>query len=308
MRPGVVSASAFPSFSARVSRILFVMLVVMSVSLSLWAQNIATTETTLTFATQPLGSTSVGQLVVITNNGAGPQPVAIAVSAQFSETDTCGGNIGAGLSCNMTVFFTPTNVGAISGALAINDNAGNLLASIGLKGTGEIHLLAAPVSFNFSSVAIGSTSTPAKNLKITNVDTTSLTITSITVSSDYIVNTAPCLNATLLPTKFCTMTVQANPTTFGANDGTIVVAESLGGTPLVVPLLTNRTGGGTPSISLSPATLLTFKGAAGGISAAQAVTVTNTSGSPVTMSAITAGSGYSETDDCPTSGNTLAPS
>src|ERR1035438_6472250 len=118
MRPAVVSASAFPSFSARVSRILFVMLIVMSVSLSLWAQNIATTETTLTFAKQPLGSTSVGQLVVITNNGAGPQPVAIAVSAQFSETDNCAGNIGAGLSCNMTVGFTPAHVGDLNTPLS----------------------------------------------------------------------------------------------------------------------------------------------------------------------------------------------
>ncbi len=303
MRAAAVNASTLPSISPRFSRILIVALVVvMGASLRLWAQNITTTDANLTFAKQALGSTSGGQLVIITNNGATSQAVTITASPQFTETDNCAGSIAGGASCNMNVYFTPANVGTVPGALTIDDNSGNLLASIGLKGTGEIPLVAAPASISFGGIPIGSTST-AKNLKITNLDPSAVTITGINASSDYIVNTAPCMNVTLNPGKYCTMTVEAQPTS-AVDNGAIVISDSLGGTPLVVALSATGTGGGSPTLSLDKTTL-TFKGAAGGISAVQTVTVTNTTANPVTMGAITASSGYSETDTCPTVGNTL---
>ncbi|MGA3197138.1 MAG: choice-of-anchor D domain-containing protein, partial [Terriglobales bacterium] len=304
MRAAAVAAHTFPSVSARVSRILFVALIVMSASLASSAQ-IAVSPMSITFPTkQAQGSTSGGQIVNITNNGPNAQAVSIAASEEFSESDNCGGSIVGGGSCGMSVFFTPAMIGTVSGAVTISDNSGNLLASVGLKGTGELQLLAAPASINFGTVQIGSNSGTPKSVKITNQDTSALTITSIASSSDYIVNTSGCLNVALNPTKFCSITVQAAPTSENAN-GSIVVSDSLGGTPLVIPLTVNAQGGSTVPISLSPGTL-TFSEGVGGTSAAQTVTVTNTSSGAVTMNSITASSQFSETNNCPSPGMTLA--
>ena len=304
MRAAAVAAHTFPSVSARISRILLVVLVVMSASLASLAQ-IAASPTSVTFSTkQAQGSTSGGQIVNITNSGPNPQAVSIAASEEFSETDNCGGSVPGNGSCGMSVFFTPAMIGAVSGAVTISDNSGNLLASVGLKGTGELQLLAVPASINFGTVQIGSTSGTPKSVKITNQDTSALTITSIASSSDYNVNTSGCLNVTLNPTKYCTITVQAAPTSENAN-GSIVISDSLGGTPLVIPLTVTPQGGSTVPISLSPQTL-TFSEGVGGTSAAQTVTVTNTSSGAVTMNSITASSQFSETNNCPSPGMTLA--
>jgi len=116
MRAAVIIAytSASASISGRVSRVLLAALVVISASLSLFAQNITVSAATLTFANQAVGSTSAAKIVTIANKGVSSQAVVFAPSAGFTETDNCNGNIAGGGSCKMSVYFSPTLVGKIS--------------------------------------------------------------------------------------------------------------------------------------------------------------------------------------------------
>src|ERR1035438_6864841 len=117
MRAAVVIAYTSASISMRVSRVLLTALALISASLSVFAQSIAVSPATLTFANQAVGSTSAAEIVTITNKGGAAQAVVIVPSGGFTETDTCNGNVAGGGSCKVSVYFTPTLVGKISGVL-----------------------------------------------------------------------------------------------------------------------------------------------------------------------------------------------
>ena len=300
----IVPRLALSTLSERVFRLLLAVFVLIAASLSLSAQTIAVSPASLTFAKQAVGSTSAAQAVTITNTGASSQAVSIQPSGDFTESDNCGGNIAGGVSCNMNVYLAPTMMGDISGAVAIRDHSGNLLAFVVLTGTGAAPVTASPTNLAFGSVPIGTLSA-AKTFKITNDTSGSINVTAIAASGDYVVDTGTCLTAAIAPKKYCTVSAQVQPTA-ATDDGAIVITHNAaGGMPLVVALSATGSGIANAPLSLS-GTSLTFKTAAGGTSAAQSVTVTNTSGSAVTMGAITASSDYSETNTCPTSGSSLA--
>src|ERR1019366_3697143 len=115
---------------------------------------------TLTFANQAVGSTSAAKIVSITNKGGASQAVVFVPSAGFLETDNCSGNITAGGSCKMSVYFAPTLVGKISGALNINDESSNLLASVSLTGTGVAQSTLTPATLAFGNQAVNAASSP----------------------------------------------------------------------------------------------------------------------------------------------------
>ena len=304
MGAAIVTAPTLDFISKRVSRVLLTVFLLMTASIRLSAQTVAVSPSALTFSKQTVGSTSAAGAVTITNNSGSSQAVTISPSGDFTESDDCGGNIASGGSCNLKVYFAPTIVGNILGASTIRDNSGNLLALLGLAGNGVAPVTVAPASLAFGAVPIGTLSA-AKTFKITNNTSGSISITAIAGSSDYVINTGTCLTTAIGSRKSCTVSVQAQPTA-ALDDGAVVVTGNVpGGTPLVVAL--SATGSGTVNapISLSK-TSLTFKTAAGGSSAAQSVTVTNTSGSAVTMGAITASSDYNETNSCPALGSSLA--
>jgi hypothetical protein len=91
----------------------------------------------LTFASQPLGSTSASQAVTLSNTGTAALTVAsVAASGDFAETNTCGSQVAAGSSCTISVTFTPTIVGTRSGSVTVSDSASGSPHSAGLSGAG----------------------------------------------------------------------------------------------------------------------------------------------------------------------------
>ena len=131
----------------------------------------------------------------------------------------------------------------------------------------------------------------AKTFKITNNTANSINVTAITASSDYVINTGTCLTTPIAHAKFCTVSVQVQPTSPTDNGAIIITDNAPNGLPLVVKLSTTTTGSTNAPISLSK-TSLTFKVVTGGTSATQTITVTNTSGSTVTLGTISASSDY----------------
>jgi hypothetical protein len=83
------------------------------------------TPSSLSFATQVVGNTSLAQKVTLKNSGSAPlQVTSITAPAPFAETNTCGGTIARSASCTISVTFTPTSAGSFTASLTISDNAG----------------------------------------------------------------------------------------------------------------------------------------------------------------------------------------
>ncbi len=88
---------------------------------------VALSTTTITFASQAVGSSSPGQPVTLTNTGGVPLTVTGIVlgganTGDFSESDNCG-TVAAGATCTITITFTPSAVGRRSAQATITDNA-----------------------------------------------------------------------------------------------------------------------------------------------------------------------------------------
>ncbi|MGB8011989.1 MAG: Ig-like domain-containing protein [Terriglobales bacterium] len=283
-----ISAS---SLNKQFQRVLLLSALVAMTSLSALAQIVVSPASETFTAKQLIDTTSASKSVTITNNGASAQAISIVMSGDYTETDNCSGSVaGGGGSCTLKISFAPTLVGTIEGAASIYDTSKNLLAFVGLKGTGEAPVTASPASLSFTAGTIGTTSA-AKTFKITNNTAANVTINSITTNvSDYTITTGTCLTAAILPTKFCTVTVQVTPTS-AADDGAIIITDNAPNAVPQVVKLTSAATAGTSPISLSK-TSLTFKALSGTTSAAQTITVTNTSGSTVTLGTITASADF----------------
>src|SRR6266404_2021531 len=303
MRATAIAANiSASSVAKRFQRVLLLSALFVTASLNSWAQ-IVVLPASVAFPKTIVGVTSALKPVTITNNGATAQAFNIVTSGDFTESDSCGGSIaGGGGTCTANISFTPTLVGAISGAASIYDPSKNLLAFVGLTGTGAAPVTTAPASLSFTLGTIGTTSA-AKTFKITNSSSSAVTVNTITPSSDFTLSsTGTCLTTPLAAkTGNCTVGVQVTPTAAVDNGAIIITDNAPNGLPLVVKLSSSASGGPVTPISLSKTSLI-FKVVTGGISASQTITVTNTSGAALTMNGITASSDYAIVNNtCPSS-------
>jgi hypothetical protein len=91
----------------------------------------------LAFGKHAVGTTSSAKTVTLSNTGNATLSIAgITISTAFTQTNTCNGSVAAGKSCSISVRFAPKVKGAMSGSMAINDNASNAPRVVSLSGTG----------------------------------------------------------------------------------------------------------------------------------------------------------------------------
>jgi hypothetical protein len=147
--------------------------------------------TSLTFLSQTTGTTSAAQTVTLTNSGTAALTLgAMAVSGDFSETNTCGLSVAAAATCTISIAFTPTAAGTRAGNLTITDNATGSPQTLALSGTGANPIVTAPAatlsttSLTFAPQTEGTTSA-AQTVTLTNSGTAALTIASIAASGDF---------------------------------------------------------------------------------------------------------------------------
>ena len=89
------------------------------------------------FGSQLKGSTSSPQSVILLNSGTATLNItSITASADFGQSNNCGGSLGAGLSCTINVTFTPSSEGLESGSITIADDAFGSPHTVTLSGTG----------------------------------------------------------------------------------------------------------------------------------------------------------------------------
>ena len=114
----------------------------------------------LTFASGPVGTKSGAQTATLTNHLNTPLPLSpAAATGDFAVArNTCGASLGPGGSCTVAVTFTPTVVGARTGALTLPYRASGSPSVIALRGLGSANeLLSITVTPANPSLAAGNT-------------------------------------------------------------------------------------------------------------------------------------------------------
>ena len=112
---------------------------------SIWAlqlpppPTVSLSSANLTFATQNAGSASAAQMVTISNAGGMALTIpSITVSGPFAQTNTCGSSLAGGVSCSISITFTPTAAGNVNGTVQVLDDLrSSPQQTIALSGTGQ---------------------------------------------------------------------------------------------------------------------------------------------------------------------------
>jgi hypothetical protein len=95
--------------------------------------------TQVTFPDTKVGTKSAPIAVSLRNTGGTPLNFTrIQITgSDFSETNTCGSQIGAGGTCQLSLVFAPTKAGLGSATLHLVDDGGGSPQTIALSGTGD---------------------------------------------------------------------------------------------------------------------------------------------------------------------------
>jgi hypothetical protein len=218
---------------------------------------VTTSPTTLSFGNQAMSLRSSPLLVTLTNNQTKPLTITkISTNlSDYTDTSTCPlspSTLAAGASCTVSVFFTPSVLGARSGTLTIVDNAG-VNPTVSLTGTGVLAAVASPATLTFGTQTIH-TSSPPQTVTLTNNQSTALSITKIASSlADFsVTSTCPLIPSTLAAGASCTASVTFQPTVTGNRSGTLSFTDSANNSPQKVSLSGSGTTATLVSIAVTP--------------------------------------------------------
>ncbi|MGA7218703.1 MAG: choice-of-anchor D domain-containing protein [Candidatus Sulfotelmatobacter sp.] len=166
----------------------------------------------------------------------------------------------------------------------------SLLATVSATAAAQTVTLS-PASLNFGSVTVGSTS-PVKNIILTNTGTAALTITSIAASASFSeTNTCgPALGAG----KKCGISVTFAPTQTGLDTGALTVTDNAGNSPQTVAL----SGTGLAQVTLAPATHNFGSLTVGSTSTPYSLTLINNQSTALSITSITVSGDFAETNTC----------
>jgi uncharacterized repeat protein (TIGR03803 family) len=100
---------------------------------------VALSPPNLTFSAQMAATSSSPQTITLTNTGSAALNIIsiYSTTTNFNQMNNCGSSVAAGASCVVSVSFTPTTGGPLTGIISINDNASGNSQGVNLSGTGE---------------------------------------------------------------------------------------------------------------------------------------------------------------------------
>jgi len=244
------------------------------------------------------GNTPVS-LAVGTFNGAKTSDIAVANQAPGS---TLGSTATVLLSqLTQTATATATNISPVgSGTTHLVDAsyagdsifAASVSSTASLTGIGGTQtVVVAPTSLTFTGQA-GSTSA-AQTIQLTNTGTAAVSISSVSATNNFAASSA--CGSSVAPGASCLISVTFVPTSTGSLTGTLSINDNATGSPQTVGLSGTATA---PPPSITPASLTFPSQFSGTTSAAQTVTVANTSNYPVTITSVAASAGYAVSSAC----------
>lgn len=184
----------------------------------------------LQFGATAVGTASTQQTLTLTNSGNAQLDInGVSSSGDFSQSNNCGGSVGAGASCQIEVIFTPGTTGPLSGVITVTDNAGVSAQSIALSGVGIIPgaavLALAPTQLAFSPQILGSSSS-SQLITLTNHGGTAASISAISTTGDF-TQTSNC-HALAANGGNCSVAVTFTPSASGPRTGTLSITNSTG--------------------------------------------------------------------------------
>lgn len=206
--------------------------------------SLALTPAKVNFGNQPLNVRSPAQTVTVINEGTSPLTItAITTGGDYQESDNCIGTISSsGGTCKISLTYTPSALGTSTQEIAITDNSTGSPHVINASGQGVSAATAvtlSPTSLTFADQKVGTVSAP-QTVTLTNTGTSVLSITQISASGDFLqTNTCGATLNILNVGQSCTMSVSFQPTSSGARNGTLSVADNASGSPQSVTLSGN---------------------------------------------------------------------
>ena len=240
---------------------------------------------TLFFPSRPVGTTSPGQIITLTNN----QNVAltlsnIGASGDYTENDNCPSSVAAGGSCTLTVKFSPSVGGTRTGQITVTDDAGSpQVANATGTGTTPTVSFSSP-HLQYGVHAVGSTS-DLQTVTVTNKGQAPLNINAISASGNYL-ESDTCVGNSVPPGSTCTVNAQFAPSVLGVNNGWLTLSDNAPGSPHLI----EASGSGASPLTLSPSTFAFGTVAVGSGSAPQTLTLINYLGTTINFSDSASGS------------------
>ncbi len=201
--------------------------------------------------------------------------------------------LSAGQSANLGITFTPNAAGSFTASVVVGSDASNGDVNLSVSGTGVAggQLSLNPTSEAFGSVTVGSKQ--SKTVTLTNTGGVSVDISQATVSGSGFQLSGITAPLTLNANQSTTLTVAFAPQTAGSVSGALTIASN-GANPTLVMQLSG-TGIAAGALGSNPTTL-TFGNVVVGTQQSLSETVTNTGGTSITISQVSAsgtGFGYS---------------
>jgi hypothetical protein len=270
--------------------------------------------TSLAFGTVVVNN-AVTMNVTVTNNQGSSLTIstitgfpAAYTQSNVANSCTAGLVVVSGGNCVIAVTLTATAAGAQPGTISVNDDAPTSPQKFTVSANAIAGVVLSPTSLSFAAQQVGTTSSPAKPVTLTNEQTVALNISGATItgpnSSDFnVTTTCPLVPASLAAGGNCPLQVTFTPGASGTRTAMLNVNDDAPGSPQTIPL----TGSGTAPITVLPG-LLTFTSPVGSTSAYQNVTITNTSAGSVLFTGLLLSGDFIQTStDCGALPFTLTP-
>ncbi len=251
--------------------------------------------------------TSSSLTVTLENTGSlALTATSIDMTGDFTETDNCQNTaVAAGGSCTITVTFSPTSVGTLTGQMVIYANVyGGQMPFVEFSGTGTaaglVTLTPSTISFDpapgqsspLPPVPEGTTS-GTEQVEAGNSGTAPVSISSVTITPPFTITSDKCTSS-LAAGADCQLLLAFGPTQRGSATGTLTFTE--GSNTQIVAL---SGFGWAPATDNLSATSLSFGGIETGQSSpVQQITLSNTGDLPLTGIVVTVSSPFTESDNC----------
>ena len=188
------------------------------------------------FPDQAINTPSAPVSIGVTNNTPSSIVISsISTSTPYTATNGCLPTLSPGLTCYISVTFSPTTLGSFSGSLSINYAGNNSPQTVALSGNGAVPVTVIPKSggFYFYHQIVNTPSTP-QPVTITNNQSVPLSISSMTTSAEYPFTT-DCVDSsgtgTLAPKATCTVEISFLPQSASTKLSSLVVKTSAAGNP-----------------------------------------------------------------------------
>ena len=222
-----------------------------TVTVTTAAATIAVSPSALSFSSVAANSSSTQTLTISNTGGSNLSVTSVTVSGSaFSMSGaTFPMTIGAGQSAGLTVKFSPTTTGNFTGTVTVASNASNSVSAVTLSGSAtaaSTYLLSAsPTSWNFGTIAEGSSAN--KTITLSNSGTAAVSVSAANFTGMGFSLSGVSLPLTVAAGKTQNVTLAFAPQTSGAASGAVSFVSNATNSPTTISL----SGSGTVPVQHS---------------------------------------------------------